>query len=173
MARRLKLFIATSLDGYIAAKDGSVDWLFTDADYGYREFFASIDTVLMGSRTYEQMLSFGGFPYEGKSCFVFTRKARGKADPVTFVSGDIAEFTRGLKEEPGGDIWLVGGSEIIGALRELIDDYIISVHPIILGSGIPLFRGEGARTSLELAGVESWPSGLVQISYRRVDCNSS
>lgn len=121
----------------------------------------------MGSRTYEQTLSSGEFPFHGKSCFVFTRKARGKADPVTFVSGDIKEFTRGLKDEPGGGIWLVGGGEIIAALRELIDDYIISVHPVILGGGIPLFRGEGARIDLELTNVASWPSGLVQLSYRR------
>lgn len=167
MARRLKLFIATSLDGFIAARDGSIDWLFTDADYGYADFFASIDTVLMGRSTYEQTLSFGAFPYEGKTCFVFTRKARGKADPVTFVSGDIADFTRGLKDEPGQDIWLVGGAEIIAALRELIDDYIISIHPVILGAGIPLFRGEGPRTALELVDISSWPSGLVQISYKR------
>lgn len=167
MGRRLRLFIATSLDGFIASVDGSVDWLFTDADYGYASFFSSIDTVLMGSRTYEQILSLGPFPYEGKTCYVFTRKARGMAEPVTFVSGDIAEFTRGLKEEAGQDIWLVGGAEIIGALRELVDDYIISVHPIILGAGIPLFRGEGPRAALELVDVESWPSGLVQLSYRR------
>lgn len=167
MGRRLRLFIATSLDGFIAARDGSVDWLFTDADYGYADFFSSIDTVLMGRSTYEQILSLGPFPYEGKTCYVFTRKARGKAEPVTFVSGDIAEFTRGLKDGPGQDIWLVGGAEIIGALRELIDDYIISVHPIILGSGIPLFRGEGQRRVLELIDVSSWPSGLVQLNYKR------
>lgn len=167
MSRRLRLYIATSLDGYIAGKDGSIDWLFTDADYGYGDFFASVDTILMGSRTYEQTRSFWDLPYEGKTCFVFTRKARGKADPVTFVSGDIAEFTRGLKDEAGGDIWLVGGSEIIAALRDLIDDYIISIHPIILGSGVPLFREEGARTDLELVNIASWPSGLAQLSYRR------
>lgn len=159
MARRLRLYIATSLDGYIAGKDGSIDWLFTDADYGYRDFFASIDTVLMGSRTYEQTRSFWDFPYEGKSCFVFTRKARGKADPVTFISGDIAEFTKGLKDEHGGDIWLVGGSEIIAVLRDLIDDYIISIHPVILGSGILLFREEGRRTDLELVDVASCRAG--------------
>lgn len=166
MAKRLKLFIAASLDGYIARKDGSIDWLFTDADYGYRDFFSSIDTVLVGRKSYEQSLAFfEGAPFSGKSCFVFTRKASGKAGRVTFVSGDIAEFTRGLKDEPGSDIWLVGGSEIIAALRQLIDDFIISVHPIILGNGIPLFIGEWAEKALVLVSASSFKSGLVQLQY--------
>lgn len=166
MARRLKLFIAASLDWYIARTDGSIDWLFTDADYGYKEFYSTIDTVLVGRKTYEQTLTFDETFFSGKTCYVFTRKASGKAGPVTFVSGDIAEFTKGLKDEPGSDIWLVGGSETIAALKHLIDDFIISIHPIILGSGIPLFPGEWAERNLELVNTASFKSGLVQLHYR-------
>lgn len=168
MARRVKLFIATSLDGYIARKDGSIDWLFTDADYGYRDFYSSIDTVLVGRRTYEQSLTMEDAPFSGKSCYVFTRQARGNVGLVTFVSGDIAEFTRGLKDGAGSGIWLVGGSETIAALKHLIDDFIISVHPIILGSGIPLFLDEWPERGLKFIDAVSFPSGLVQLSYRAV-----
>ncbi|OGP13640.1 MAG: hypothetical protein A2052_06405 [Deltaproteobacteria bacterium GWA2_54_12] len=166
MARRLKLFIATSLDGYIARMDGSIDWLFTDADYGYKDFFSSIDTVVAGRKTYEQALTLENNPFSGKQCYVFTRKASGKSGPVTFVSGDIAEFTKGLKDEPGSDIWLVGGSETIAALKHLIDDFIISIHPRILGGGIALFTGEWTETGLELVNSASFDSGLVQLHYR-------
>lgn len=166
MARRLKLFIAVSLDGYIARKDGSIDWLFTDADYGYKEFYSSVDTVLVGRKTYEQTLAFDENFFSGKPCYVFTRKAIGKAGPVTFVSGDIAEFTKGLKDGPGADIWLVGGSETIAALKHLIDGFIISIHPRILGAGIPLFMGEWAEQGLELVNTVSFSSGLVQLHYK-------
>lgn len=166
MPRRLKLFIASSLDGYIARKDGSIDWLFTDADYGYKEFYSSVDTVLVGRKTYEQTLTFDETFFSGKACYVFTRKASGKAGLVTFVSGDIDEFTKGLKDGPGGDIWLVGGSETIAALRHLIDDFIISIHPKILGSGIALFTGEWNERSLELVNTVSFASGLVQLHYK-------
>lgn len=167
MARRLKLFIAASLDGFIARKDGSIDWLFTDADYGYRDFFSSIDTVLVGRKTYEKSLAFfQDASFSAKLCYVFTRKAGGKAGRVCFMSGDIAEFTKGLKDEPGSDIWLVGGSEIIAALKHLIDDFIVSFHPRILGEGIPLFSGQWTETALELADAATFPSGLVQLHYR-------
>jgi len=167
MGKRLKLFIASSLDGFIARKDGSIDWLFTDADYGYADFYSSVDTVLVGRRTYEQALTLEDSPFSGKSCFVFTRKAAGAAGPVTFVSGDIAEFTRALKDGQGRDIWLVGGSETVAALKHLIDDFIISIHPIILGEGIPLFSGRWAETPLKFVNTVSFPSGLVQLHYRK------
>lgn len=166
MARRLKLFIASSLDGYIARMDGSIDWLFTDADYGYRKFYSTVDTVVVGRKTYEQAFTLKDTPFSGKSCYVFTRKASGKSGPVTFVSGDIEEFTKGLKDGPGSDIWLVGGSETIAALRHLIDDFIISIHPRILGGGIALFTGEWAERGLELVSSASFASGLVQLHYR-------
>lgn len=166
MARRLQLFIASSLDGYIARSDGSIDWLFTDADYGYEKFYSTVDTVVVGRKTYEQALTLEDTPFGGKACYVFTRQASGKSGRVTFVSGDIAEFTKGLKDGPGSDIWLVGGSETVAALKHLIDDFIISIHPRILGGGIPLFMGEWAERGLELVNTVSFTSGLVQLHYR-------
>lgn len=168
LLRKIKLFIAASLDGYIARKDGGIDWLFTDADYGYGEFYSGVDTVLMGRKTYEQVLGFGEFPFKGKKNFVFTRqKDRAPEKHVSFFYGDVAGFSRSLKKEEGKDIWLVGGAEIIAILNRerLIDEYIISIHPVILGSGIALFKEEGREAKLELLGSKAYSSGLVQLSY--------
>lgn len=113
--RKVILFIASSLDGYIARTSGAVDWLFTvndDQDYGYVDFLAGVDTILMGRRTYEQVLSFGEFPYKGIQCFVFSRTRGGERDEyVTFISGNIESFVKGLKNGTGKNIWLVGGSQ--------------------------------------------------------------
>src|SRR5687767_10378732 len=90
--RQLVLYIATSLDGYIARSSGAVDWLFTDQDYGYTKFLAGVDTVLMGCKTYAQLESFGPYPYSGSRGFVFSRTPRLPNAEVTFISGDLASF---------------------------------------------------------------------------------
>jgi dihydrofolate reductase len=96
--RQVILFIASSLDGYIARTSGDVDWLFTDQDYGYTDFFANIDTLLMGRHTYEQVLSFGEYPYQGKQGFVFSRTRGGVSDEnVTFISDNLASFVESLR----------------------------------------------------------------------------
>lgn len=169
--RKLILFIATSLDGYIARPNGEVDWLLADDDFGYEEFYRSIDTVLLGNKTYEQVLTFGDYPYQNKTSYVFTRNPdRLHAEWVTFVSDDIAEFTRSLKEEPGGNIWLVGGADVIECLQKtgLIDEYILFIHPTILGNGIPLFKPHTRQTELKLTHTKIYPPGLVEARYERV-----
>lgn len=167
--RQLVLYIATSLDGYIARPSGAVDWLFTDQDYGYTAFFASIDTVLMGRKTYEQVLSFGAYPYQGTRGFICSRTARRPDAHVTFVSDELASFVAELKRAPGQRIWLVGGSEIVAECvrHDLVDECIISVHPIILGTGLPLFAPGLPERPLRLMQVERFDSGLVQMSYAR------
>ena len=164
----VKLFIATSLDGFIAERDGGVDWLFTDNDYGYTSFFDSIETLIMGRRTYEQVLGFGEWPYGEKPTYVFTRNAPAGDHPhVEFVSGDAGSFVEGLRRRSSGDIWLVGGAALVSVFRELrlIDEYILSVHPVLLGDGIPLFERPLPRESLRLREVISFDSGLVQLRY--------
>ena len=166
--RTVTLYIACSLDSYIAGTDGSVDWLFSDADYGYTAFLHSVDTIVMGRVTYDQLLTFGDYPYHGKEVFVVSRSKIGEKDQnVTFVGEDILEKIRDLRTGTGNGIWLVGGAHLIQLfVREhLIDDLIVSVHPIILGSGIPLFLQQPKPTWLELRGCTSYPSGLVQLSY--------
>ena len=169
MQRKVKLFIASSLDGYIAREDGDVSWLFSDADYGYSQFFASIDTVLMGRKTYDKLLGFGiEYPYRGKKSYVFTRSIKRANDPnVEFVSEDAADFVQKLAGSQGGDIWVDGGSEIISALLNagLIDEIIVSVHPVVLGRGIPLFKNVQRQIDLKLVKSISYPGGLVLLHY--------
>ena len=166
--RKVILFIASSLDGYIARASGDVDWLFTDQDYGYADFFALVDTVLMGRHTYEQVLSFGEYPYIGTQGFVFS-KTRGSEydDNVTFISSALPTFVQELKSSAGKNIWLVGGAELISSFlqHDLIDEFIISVHPIILGDGIPLFRAPLAMRKLNLQRCQTFDTGLIQITY--------
>ncbi len=167
--RKIQLFIASSLDGYIARKSGEVDWLFTDQDYGYTEFFNQIDTVLIGNTTYQQMLGFGEYPYKGKKGFVFSNSRQGKTDNnVEFIRGDLQGFINTLRQSSGGDIWLVGGGQIIYyfMLHRLIDELILSIHPMILGDGIPLiWKDANLETILDLKNVKTYDSGLLQVFY--------
>jgi dihydrofolate reductase len=167
--RRLILFIASSLDGYIAGQDGEIDWLFHDHDYGYAAFYAGIDTVIMGRKTYELSLSFGEYPYPGASAYVFSRTPRSPDAHARFVAGDVAGFVRGLKAKRGRDIWLVGGGEIVREClgADLIDEFVVSIHPVVLGAGVPLFPPGTPRRALLLRSVERYGSGLVQLSYAR------
>lgn len=168
--RQVILFIATSLDGYIARTDGGIDWLLRDQNYGYPAFYGGVDTVVMGRKTYEQALTFGEFPYSGKECYVFSRRpGRGSDDRVVFLDEDPGELVRRLRSKEGRNIWLVGGSELIRefALKDLIDTYVISVHPIILGAGIPLFRAPLPPQFLVLRDTTTFNSGLVQLTYTR------
>lgn len=170
--RRIILFIASSLDGYIASPDGSFNWLFTDQDYGYTPFIAEVDTLLVGRRTWDQLLSFSEYPYGDREVFVFSRsRAEERDEHGTFVAGDIPEFVRDLRERPGKDIWLVGGAEIVHEFlkHDLIDEHIVSVHPILLGGGIPLYPPPFPTRRLALRKVESFDTGLVQMTFDRAE----
>ncbi len=166
--RKVILFIASSLDGYIARQSGDIDWLFTDQDYGYSEFFASVDTLLMGRKTYEQVLTFGEYPYKGVKSYVFTKNPLFPADSnAEVIREDITEFVEQLRQVDGKNIWLVGGSQLTHALmsQNLVDELILSIHPTILGEGIPLFDNGTTPQSLNLTKCQTYDSGLVQLSY--------
>lgn len=165
---KIILFIASSLDGFIAKENGGIDWLFSDNDYGYKEFYNSIGSILIGAKTYRQALTFGEYPFKDKKVYVFTRQPN--LQPVEnelFIDGNIIEFTRKLKEKRAKNIWLVGGGEINGIMLEagLIDEVIISVHPVVLGKGIPLFSNVNSLKKMKFVSMESYPSGLVQMKY--------
>jgi dihydrofolate reductase len=167
--RRVILFIAASLDGYIARPSGEIDWLFTDQDYGYTEFLASVDTVLIGRKTYEQVLTFGEFPYQEKQSYVFSRDPGFDASPhAETIRTDIKAFVDTLRRSDGKDTWLVGGAALIHPFleHELLDELILSVHPILLGSGIPLFSETALTTPLQCLASQCYDSGLVQMKYR-------
>jgi dihydrofolate reductase len=147
--RKIKLYIASSLDSYIASENGSIDWLFSNADYGYTKFYDSIDAILVGRKTYDQSLKFDEYPYKGKKVYVFTRRTKGKkknnnTHGVEYIDEDIPGFARHLVQQSSvekKDIWLLGGGEIVSILLNagLVDEIILTIHPIILGKGIPLF----------------------------------
>ena len=174
MRKRIILYIAISLDGFIARKDGSVDWLSPyengPEDYGYNEFYKKIRTVIMGNTTYKQVLSFGDFPYKGKDCFVFTKnKDNLKDENVTFISKSAKDFISQLNLREDENVWLVGGASIVDEFLkfDLIDEFIITLIPILLGEGIPLFKGKLNEKRLKLIDVKSFNSGLVQLHYTR------
>ncbi|WP_163716332.1 dihydrofolate reductase family protein [Mangrovibacterium lignilyticum] len=172
--RKVILYIAQSLDGKIARQNGDVDWLDKihnpeDEDYGYPAFYASIDTTLMGSRTYEKILSFGiEFPYAEKENYVFSlQKGKQDTEYAKFIGDDVAAFVREIKQEEGRNIWLVGGSEINTVLFNagLIDEIHLFTMPITLGEGIPLFAGRVNETQLKLAEVSTYTSGVICKKY--------
>jgi dihydrofolate reductase len=167
--REIILFSACSIDGYIARKNGDVDWLLTDGDYGYKNFYDSIDTTLTGHNTYKQVLSFDEFPYADKTNYIFGKPENTEdKNPVTFVSRDIINFVSQLKKERGKKIWLVGGGQLNTTLwnANLIDEIVLSVHPIVLGEGIPLFSGNPKEKGLKLKQTDSFENGLIQTTYR-------
>ncbi len=171
--KNVALYIATSLDGFIADRDGGVGWLDAVAtesgeDYGYADFYASVGALVMGRVTYEQVLGFGDWPYPGKPTFVFSHAPpEGEHPDVTFVSGDPAEVVASLREQVDGDLWLVGGGGLVASFRAagLIDEYILSVIPVLLGEGIPLFEGAQPHAALRLVEAQSYASGVVQLRY--------
>lgn len=166
--RKIVIFIASSLDGFIARKNGDIDWLFTDEDYGYTKFYESIDTILMGRKTYEKISEFGDYPYKTKKAYVFSNSFNlTKDEDISFVGENIVDFTKKLQLSEGKGIWLVGGSEIIKLLlkSKVVNEIIISIQPIILGDGIPLFLKFDKPTELSLKNCINFNSGLVQLHY--------
>jgi dihydrofolate reductase len=170
---KVVLYIATSLDGYIAQSNGSVDWLPTDKtgeDFGYADFYESVDVLAMGRTTYEQVLSFGEWAYPGKPSYVFTRQALVSDRPdVFFTSIQPDQFIQEMTSQRFQHVWLVGGANLITAFMklELVDQYILSIMPIILGDGIPLFSSPNPETALKLIDVRQYQSiGAVQITYQ-------
>lgn len=169
--RKVILFIATSLDGYVARRDGSIDWLYTEGDFGYQEFLASIDTTLMGGVTYREVLGFGEFPYKDGSIknYVFTRRPESMpGEYVEFVSSDIPEFVRALKQQPGKNIWLMGGGQINTVLLNagLVDEMRIFLHPVILGDGIPVFAPPVRESWFTVEDAHVHERGLTELRLR-------
>jgi dihydrofolate reductase len=169
------LYIATSLDGYIARRDGGIDWLDAvqrpDTDYGYQAFYNTIHAVMMGRKTYDLARGFGDWPYPGMPSYVFTRQAlRTDRDDVFFSAAPPAALIRELESRGLERLWLVGGGELVAAFQRerLIDEYIVSIIPLLLGEGIPLFPPPAPALPLALVESQSFPSGLVQLRYQTI-----
>ena len=172
--RRAIYYFTMSLDGYIADAQGGTTWLSgaPNTDYGYEEFYDSIDTTLLGARTYEQMLDMGDFfPYADKEVIVFSSNPHLKraAECVQITQDDPAKTLARLQlAESGGDIWIGGGAQLAGSLfaAGLIDEIHAFIQPIVLGSGVP-FLGNGAdvQRALELTYSKEHPGGIIEARY--------
>jgi Dihydrofolate reductase len=174
MERKLCLFIAMSLDGYIAKPDGDISFLDEmnqeGEDYGYNAYIETVDTVLLGRKTYDKIRSMGvDIPYGNRSVYVLTRTSRENLGMTIFYSGDLRDLVNDLKSQSGKNIYCDGGAEIIQQLLadELIDEMTISVIPVILGNGIRLFNGSYAEQKLNLLDSKSYRKGLTQLHYAR------
>lgn len=169
--RRVSLYVAASVDGFIARRNGALDWLPlpTDKqDYGYGAFVRGIDTLVMGRRTYDAALRLGPWPYEERRVVVFSRRKAGRRDKrADFIDGDVAEELRRMKTEKGRGIWLVGGGEIVRPCLagRVVDEIILTLPPVMIGEGIPLFLPQAVQTRLHLKECQSYPGGLVQLAY--------
>lgn len=159
---RLIFYGAISVDGFLARENHSLDWLIGtegEFDTGYEEFYESIDTILMGRKTYEQILALmDDFPYKDKKCYVFSRTTHGSNENVEFIDADITDLAKSLKEESGKRIWIVGGGEVLYPLLQerLVDEFFIQVAPTIIGRGIPLFIPGETENALRLLEVKQY-----------------
>ena len=174
--RKISLFIATSLDGYIAKPDDDLSFLRLiekeGEDYGYAEFTNTIDTLIVGRRTYDYVLEeIGPSHYDNgqRDVYVITRTERPQVGRTIFYTGDITELVKRLKSGKGKNIYCDGGAEIINELlkHDLIDEFIISVIPVLLGDGIKLFKDGRPEQRLEFITAKTFETGLIQLYYRR------
>lgn len=171
--RRVIVHIGTSADGYIARPDGDLDWLTSRPKptgfYGMAAFMRSIDTRLIGRKTFEISRRLGARFDSATRTIVFSRQARPVDAPssVEFVTDQIGPFVSRLREQPGKDIWLMGGGELIASCldAEVIDEFVLTVTPVFIGDGIPLIARRHRQTSLELQSVERFEDGAVQLRY--------
>ncbi len=174
--RVLSLFIAASLDGYIAKPDDDLSFLKLvekeGEDYGYAAFTSTIDTIILGRRTYDWVLEKIGASYYDngeRNVYVITGTERPDVGKTKFYTGDLTELVRQLKTESGKNIYCDGGAEIINELlkNDLIDEFVISVIPVLVGNGTRLFKDNRPEQQLELVNTKTFDTGLTQLHYKR------
>lgn len=171
MNRKLILYIAMSLDGYIAKKDDNIDFLSIvetpSEDFGYADFLQNIDTVIWGRKTFDKVLSFGnGVPHKDKNVFVISKTKSGNLEHAKYHNDPVA-LIRTLKQEEGKNIYCDGGGDIVFELlqHQLFDRIIVNIIPHLLGDGIRLFKDFNIEQNLQFKRSISYPSGLVQLWY--------
>lgn len=165
--RKIILNLAVSLDGFIEGPDGAIDWCFTDQDYGMAAFLDRTDAILMGRKSYELLLTMGADAFPGHKKYVFSRTLSAVESPYLLVTEPAEAFVRRLQAGPGKDIWLFGGAAFITTVMNarLVNELMLSVHPVLLGSGMSLLSGLAERASLRLERTEAFSTGLVQLFY--------
>lgn len=173
---RIKVYITTTIDGYIARENDSLDWFFAllepkKTDHGYAKFFSGIDTVILGRRTYEEDLKYNA-EWASSKCKVYLLTTNENYTPQTDNTEVIRQLDKKtvdkIRAQSQKDIWLIGGGEIISEFINLgaIDEMIICIHPIILGSGIKLFPNNPKETRFDLVKVEHFETGAVNLTYK-------
>jgi len=167
--RKVIMGLAVSLDGFIEGPNGEYDWCFTDQDYGLSAFIRRIDNIFMGRRTWDLAKAMGKeSPWKGITTYVYSNTLNSIDEKDTMlVSGDVVTETRRIKALPGKDIWLFGGAELISTFmnENLVDELWLSVHPVLLGGGKPLFKNLQGRKLLRLEEVKEFDTGMVSIKY--------
>jgi dihydrofolate reductase len=168
--RRIIVYIATSADGYIARKDGGVEWLDRPrppGNYGMAEFLRSIDTVLWGRKTYRT--GSGRMFGAGLQHYVFSRGEPGEAEPgVAYIREPLREFVESWRGRPGKNAWMMGGAGLIASFLDegLIDEFLIHVVPLFIGEGIPLIAPRDRNVPMTLEGLRRYSDGVVRLHYR-------
>ena len=174
--RTVSLFIATSLDGYIAKPNNDLSFLKLvekeGEDYGYTEFTSTIDTIILGRKTFDWVAGeIGTSHYDNgeRDVYVITRTERANVGKIKFYTGSPAELVRQLKSESGKNIYCDGGAEIINELlrNDLIDEFIVSVIPVLVGNGTRLFKDGRPEQQLELLATKTFDTGLTQLHFKR------
>jgi dihydrofolate reductase len=167
--RKVIMGVAVSLDGFIEGPNGEYDWCFTDQDYGMSDFFKRIDGIFMGRKSYEVAQSYEGpSPWKGVKTYVFSNTLKEVSSEVQLVSGDVAKEVQTIKNQKGKDLWLFGGADLISQFinEKLVDELWLSIHPIVLGAGKPLFQNISDRKNLELIDHKIYETGLVSLFYK-------
>ena len=174
--RKLSVFIATSLDGYIAKPNNDLSFLKIvekeGEDYGYAEFTSTIDTIIIGRKTYDYVLKeIGSSHYDNgeRDVYVITRTERPSVGRIKFYTKVLSELIHSLKIQNGKNIYCDGGAEVINELlkSDLIDEFIISVVPVLLGNGTKLFEDGRPEQVLEFVSAKTFDTGLTQLHYKR------
>ncbi len=174
MTRKVFVYIAASLDGYIAKHDDDLTFLSLveqpGEDYGYAGFIDTIDTVIIGRKTYDKVQAMGiEYLRADKEYHIVTRTPRAQEGNIRFHTGDLKALIEDLKQKEGKDIFVDGGAEVVNQLMQmdLIDEYIVSLIPILLGDGIRLFQDGRPEQNLTFVSSKSFEKGLVQLHYKR------
>lgn len=174
--RKVILYIAASLDGYIAKPNDDLSFLSIvqqdGEDYGYSDFIKSVDTVILGRKTYDWVMTqVSEFPHADKDSYIITRTAKPSIGKTNFYTGKLKDLISKLKAGQGKNIFIDGGAEIVNELlkENLIDEFVISVISILVGNGTKLFKDGRPELKLELVSTKHFDKGLTQLHYKRTD----
>ena len=166
--RKIIVNLCCSLDSFIEGANGEIDWCFTDQDYGMTPFLHQVDTIIFGRHSYVQLLEMAPGAFDDKQRIVISETLKSDKPNTVIISSNIKKEIHKLIDQPGKDIWFFGGASLLSTFLnlDLIDELMIAVHPLILGSGKPLFKNINQRKNLKLTDTKTYSTGLVQLFYK-------